>query len=110
MSVSEIAPNRGVVLVTDIGFEHGARTAAEFLDAGWSVAVTARTVTELVRVMAGKPAHRFFAIVADPTDRWQADRILDRVTARFGAINRVIDPAGAVTSVWLQRGNLEAVA
>lgn len=45
MSVSENAANRGVVLVTDIGFEHGARTAAEFLDAGWSVAVTARTVT-----------------------------------------------------------------
>ena len=110
MSVSEIAPNRGVVLVTDIGFEHGARTAAEFLDAGWSVAVTARTVTELVRDRAGKPPHRVFAIVAEPTERWQADRILERVTTRFGVINRVIDPAGAVTSVWLQRGSLEAVA
>jgi hypothetical protein len=32
------------------------------------------------------------------------------VTTRFGTINRVIDPAGAVTSVWTQRGSLEAVA
>jgi NADP-dependent 3-hydroxy acid dehydrogenase YdfG len=110
MNTREFDRNRGVVLVTDISRDHGARVASEFLDAGWNVAVTARTVAELVRIMAGKPAHHFFAIVADPTDRFQADRILDRVTTRFGGINRVVDPAGMVSAAWMQGEVFEAVA
>lgn len=110
MSAHTVDLDRGVVLVTDIGRDHGTRVAAEFLAAGWNVAVTARSVTELIRIMAGKPAHRFFAVVADPTDRWQADRILDRVTVRFGTINRIVDPAGVVASVWHMRENVDAVA
>ncbi len=110
MSVRETAPARGVVLVADVGFEYGAAIATEFLDAGWSVAVTARTITELVRVMAGKPAHRFFGIVADPTDRAQAHRVVARVTARFGEVTRVVDPGGVVIGVWSRRDCAESVA
>ncbi|MDI9914149.1 SDR family NAD(P)-dependent oxidoreductase [Rhodococcus sp. IEGM 1379] len=110
MNTREFDRSRGVVLVTDISRDHGARVASEFLEAGWNVAVTARTVAELVRIMAGKPANRLFAIVADPADHLQADRILDRVTTRFGAINRVIDPAGLVSAVWMQGEVFEAVA
>lgn len=110
MSAHTVVLDRGVVLVTDIGRDHGTRVAAEFLAAGWNVAVTARSVTELVRIMAGKPAHRFFAVVADPTDRWQADRILDRVGARFGMINRVVDPTGTVAAAWMMRSDVDAVA
>lgn len=110
MSAHTVDLDRGVVLVTDISRDYGVRVATEFLAAGWNVAVTARCVTELIGIVAGKPAHRFFAIVADPTDRWQADRILDRVTVRFGTINRIVDPAGVVTSAWNRQENVDAVA
>lgn len=110
MRVREVTPTRGVVLVVDIGVDRGARRATELLDAGWSVAVTARTVGEIVRIMPGKPARRFFALVADPSDQRQANRIVDRVTARFGGITRVIDPTAVVASVWSARESLPSVA
>lgn len=110
MSTREFDPRRGVVLVTGIGLDHGVRVAVQYLDAGWNVAVTARTVTELVQIMADKPVRRFFAVVADPSDTRQAARILDRVVSRFGAINQIVDPVGAVAAVWHSGEIAEAAA
>ncbi|MGC0364406.1 NADP-dependent 3-hydroxy acid dehydrogenase YdfG [Rhodococcus sp. 27YEA15] len=110
MNVREVVSARGVVLVVDVECADGERVATEYLDAGWNVAVTARTIRDLIRIMAGKPAHRFLAIVADPSDRRQADRILDRASTRFGMIDRVVDRTGLVESVWRRSRHVDATA
>ncbi|MFD9665478.1 SDR family NAD(P)-dependent oxidoreductase [Rhodococcus sp. NPDC059968] len=112
MRTNEARPIRGVVLVTAAGSEQGTRTAQELLESGWCVAVTARTVAELVRIMPGMSSHRLLAVAADPADPRQVERLLDRVVGRFGRIDSVLGTESAIASAWRRRtpspGRVEA--
>ncbi|TQC50423.1 SDR family NAD(P)-dependent oxidoreductase [Rhodococcus sp. WS4] len=101
---------RGVVVVTAAGSEQGRRTAQELLDSGWCVAVTARTVAELARIMPGMSGHRLLAVAADPGDPRQVERLLDRVLGRFGRIDSVLGAESSIVSAWRRRTPSEGTA
>ncbi|WP_148222436.1 SDR family NAD(P)-dependent oxidoreductase [Rhodococcus opacus] len=110
MNTDEAGTARGVVVVTAAGSEQGSRTAQELLDSGWCVAVTARTVAELARIMPGMSGHRLLAVAADPGDPRQVEQLLDRVLARFGGIDSVLGAESSVASAWRRRTSGEGEA
>ena len=107
MRTDESGSARGVVVVTAAGSEQGRRTAQELLDSGWCVAVTARTVAELARIMPGMSGHRLLAVAADPGDPRQVGQLLDRVFGRFGRIDSVLGAESSVAAAWRRRTSQE---
>ncbi|QYB05078.1 SDR family oxidoreductase [Rhodococcus sp. USK10] len=107
MRTGESGSARGVVVVTAAGSEQGRRTAQELLDSGWCVAVTARTVAELARIMPGMSGHRLLAVAADPSDPRQVGQLLDRVFGRFGRIDSVLGAESSVAAAWRRRTSQE---
>lgn len=84
-------PYPEVVLVLDAGTDEGYRRARILLRTGHRVAVSARQVTQLTRIIHGFPSSQVFAIAADTTDPAQLDRVIARVQQHFGhAVERIV--------------------
>jgi NAD(P)-dependent dehydrogenase (short-subunit alcohol dehydrogenase family) len=80
-----------VVIVTNADCDSGHRCALHELARGRRVVVTARHASDLVRILPGHSASRVFAVAADFEDPRQRDRLVDRVIARFGDVDEIID-------------------
>lgn len=84
-------PYPEVVLVLDAGTDEGHRRARTLLQTGHRVAVTARQVTQLTRIIHGFSSSQVFAIAADTSDPAQLDRVIARVRLHFGhAVDRIV--------------------
>lgn len=73
-----------VALVMNAGTDAGFRITRRLLQAGYRVAVTGRHVTQLTRIIQGHSPTRVLAIAADPTDRTQVAKLVNRVESGFG--------------------------
>jgi NAD(P)-dependent dehydrogenase (short-subunit alcohol dehydrogenase family) len=78
------ADHNDVALVMNAGTDAGSRRVRELLRYGYRVAVTGRHVTHLARAIQGHSATRVLAIAADPTDRSQITRLVNKVESEFG--------------------------
>ena len=94
-------PYPEVVLVLDAGTDEGYRRARTLLQSGHRVAVTARQVTQLTRIIHGFPSSQVFAIAAETSDPAQLDRVIARVRLHFShhpthaQINALVDSPAA---------------
>lgn len=84
-----------VVVVLDGDTDAGRRLARRALAGGDRVVVVARHAGDAVEVMHGHSADRVMVIAADVADAGQWSRLTERVTARFGRIDRVVRGEGA---------------
>lgn len=79
-----------VVVVLDGDTDAGHRLARTLLADGRRVAVIGHHAASVVRSMHGYPAERVLAIAGDVGDQRNWARIVERVTERFGRIDRVV--------------------
>lgn len=84
-----------VVVILDGDTDAGRRLARRTLADGHRVVVVARHAGDAVEVMHGHSADRVMVIAADVADARQWRRVTERVTARFGRIDRVVRAEGA---------------
>jgi NADP-dependent 3-hydroxy acid dehydrogenase YdfG len=88
----------GVVLITHADSDAGHRRAGALLADGRRVAVTARHVTKLARILTGHSTERVVALAADVDDPTQLEKLLQRTTAKLGAVTWIMDGrTGALT-------------
>jgi NADP-dependent 3-hydroxy acid dehydrogenase YdfG len=76
--------HKGVALVMNAGADTGPRRVKALLRAGYRVAVTGPHVTQLTRAIQGHSATQVLAIAADPTDRSQITKLVNKVEREFG--------------------------
>ena len=81
------------VLVTGASRGIGEAIATQLLDAGHSVALTARTASDLEAIVAGR-TNKNLIIPADVTDAKSADIALEKIIAAWGGIDVLILNAG----------------
>jgi len=81
------------VLVTGASRGIGEAIATQLLDAGHSVALTARTASDLEAIVAGR-TNRNLIIPADVTDAKSADAALEKIIAAWGGLDVLILNAG----------------
>jgi len=81
------------VLVTGASRGIGEAIATQLLDAGHSVALTARTASDLDAIVAGR-TNKNLIIPADVTDAKSADAALEKIIAAWGGIDVLILNAG----------------
>lgn len=76
----------------------GLLVARELIEAGCNVAICARDAEELERARADLARYggRVETIVCDVSDQLQARRMVERVTARFGQIDVLVNNAGVI--------------
>lgn len=87
-----------VVLVTGGGTGIGRAITTAFLEAGAAVAVAGRRRERLEEALAGYPAERTAALVADAGDAGQVQELVDQVVQRFGRLDVVVSNAAAYAS------------
>jgi short-subunit dehydrogenase len=81
------------VLVTGASRGIGEAIATQLLDAGHSVALTARTAQDLESIVAGR-SNKSLVIPADVTDPKSADIALEKIVSAWGGIDVLILNAG----------------
>jgi NAD(P)-dependent dehydrogenase (short-subunit alcohol dehydrogenase family) len=81
------------VLVTGASRGIGEAIATQLLDAGHSVALTARTASDLEAIVAGR-TNKNLIIPADVTDAKSADAALEKIIAAWGGLDVLILNAG----------------
>lgn len=94
-----------VAVVTGGGRGIGRAIAAAFARAGASVAIAARTSTELEETVAaiGAPPGRVIAVPTDVRNEHSVDRLIKRVTQKLGRVDVLVNDAatyGAVGPLW----------
>jgi len=84
IAMTRLGAHDDVALVMNAGTDAGSRRVGELLRDGYRVAVTGRHVTHLTRAIRGQSAARVLAIAADPADRSQVAKLVNKVESEFG--------------------------
>ncbi|GAB4262256.1 MAG: SDR family oxidoreductase [Pararhodobacter sp.] len=84
-----------VAVVTGASAGIGRATAEAFLDAGWQVALLARSEDKLNALAQGREGA--LALACDVTDEAQVDAAFDATATRFGRIDVLFNNAGMMT-------------
>jgi NAD(P)-dependent dehydrogenase (short-subunit alcohol dehydrogenase family) len=95
------------VLVTGASRGIGEAIATQLLDAGHSVALTARTARDLESIVAGR-TNKSLIIPADVTDPKSADIALEKITSAWGGIDVLILNAGDGSAAPIDKTTNEA--
>jgi NADP-dependent 3-hydroxy acid dehydrogenase YdfG len=83
-----------VLLITGASSGIGAATARHAVEAGWQVALSARSADKLEGLVAELGADRAAAFPSDVTDFTSQERLVAAVRGRFGGIDAVFANAG----------------
>jgi 3alpha(or 20beta)-hydroxysteroid dehydrogenase len=87
--------DRPVWLITGCSTGFGRELARLVLERGWRAVVTARDVSKVSDLVAGRD-DQAIAVALDVTDRVQIDAAVAAATARFGRIDVLVNNAGII--------------